>query len=246
MNATILKLRKIEKILMMVFIPLQVVAVYSAFLKYTTENVIFYGIVVYFTMRSLLSEKKHPIFAFMWSLLTAYLLGYFFGAVEVIIYWVSYFIKVKTASQHKKKQKKDGKAKNENTEPKEDSENKKKDTTPINKYAKVPVFRIPIPWITYALKPNEYKLIKDNVFAEKPLEGDDKAHRFFGKKDPLLLTTVEDYYFSNTLVSKIAGVTCFSFKSKKISDKKFVHWHFMPTIMVDPLDELLTELKQPK
>ena len=226
----------------------QIFAVISAFVKYTPENIIFYCVMVYFTMRNLFSKKPHHICAFLWSLLTAYLLGWLFGAATVLAYWVLYFMKVKIASQHKKehKDKNTGKAKNENTDTEETGENKKKDTAPISKYAKVPVFRIPIPWITYDLKPNIYKLTKDNVFAEKPLEGDDEAHRFFGKKDPLLLTTVEDYYFSNSLVSKITGTTCFSFKSKKLSDKKFVHWHFMPAIMVCPLDELLTELKQPK
>ena len=107
MNATILKLRKFLTISMMVFIPLQVVAVYSAFLKYTTENVIFYGIVVYFTLSSLFSEKTHHICAFMWSLLTAYLLGWFWGAVEIIIYWVSYFIKVKYTPDEDETEKED-------------------------------------------------------------------------------------------------------------------------------------------
>lgn len=132
MKATnILKLRKLLAITMMVFIPLQVVAVYSAFLKYTTENVVFYGIVVYFTMRSLLSEKPHHIFAFMWSLLTAYLLGYFWGAVEVIIYWGVYFIKVKytpkassksSSKSSKKSSKKDDEDEDEDEEDDDEDE----------------------------------------------------------------------------------------------------------------------------
>ena len=161
MNATILKLRKIEKILMMVFIPHQVVAVYSAFLKYTTENVVFYGIVVYFTMRSLLSEKPHHIFAFMWSLLTAYLLGWFWGASEVIIYWVSYFIKVKytpkaSSKSSSKSSKKDGdEAEEDGDEAGEDGdeageEDDDEDETKEEDSSKVPSF----------IKKNGYELLQ--------------------------------------------------------------------------------------
>ena len=154
---TILKIRKLLAIAIMVFIPLQVVAVYTAFLKYTTENAIFYGIVVCFTMRSLLSEKPHHICAFMWSLLTTYLLGWLWGAVEVIIYWVSYFIKVKytpkaSSKSSSKSSKKDGDEAGEEDSPKVPSfitKNGYELLQTIQPIFRIPFFGIPKIWHKY-------------------------------------------------------------------------------------------------
>ena len=109
MNTNTNRLRSIIILGLLIVIILQVCAVFSALVKYTPSNVVFYCIMVYFTMRNLFSEKPHHICAFMWSLLTTYLLGWFWGAAEVIIYWASYFIKVKyTPKASSKSSKKDG------------------------------------------------------------------------------------------------------------------------------------------
>ena len=97
MNTTMNKVRNFLIVGMLIVIVLQVCAVFSALVKYTPSNVIFYCIMVYFTMRNLFSEKPHHICAFLWSLLTAYLLGWFWGALTVILYWVLYFLKVRAA-----------------------------------------------------------------------------------------------------------------------------------------------------
>lgn len=102
MNTNINKLRKFVALGLFVVIFFQVCAIFSALVKYPTSNVVFYCIIVYFTMRNLFSERPHHICAFLWSLMTADLLGWFWGALTVILYWVLYFTKVKTASVHKK------------------------------------------------------------------------------------------------------------------------------------------------
>ena len=95
MKATMLKLRKLLTIAMMVFIPLQLWAAISVAVKCTSSNIGFYYVMIYFSLRSLFSDRPHHLCAFMWSLMTVYMLGWFWGSVEVLVYWVSYFIKVK-------------------------------------------------------------------------------------------------------------------------------------------------------
>lgn len=109
MKATMLKLRKLLTIAMMVFIPLQLWAAISVAVKCTSSNIGFYYVMIYFSLRSLFSDRPHHLCAFMWSLMTVYMLGWFWGSVEVLVYWVSYFIKVKyTPKASSKSSKKDG------------------------------------------------------------------------------------------------------------------------------------------
>ena len=182
-------------------------------------------------MRSLLSEKPHHICAFMWSLLTTYLLGWFWGAAEVIIYWVSYFIKVKyTPKTSSKSSKKD----DEDSD--EDSDEASTDNTEIVKFGRLPFVRIPLPWLKYTLDLELGVLTRDCLFPEKR-DKDNPKRDFLGKDDDLLLNQVFDWSFSTKLWRKLAGTSCFEFQSKKIgkSGDKKTHWHFVPASMIKPL-----------
>lgn len=211
-----------------IVIALQLFAVISAFVTYTPSNVVFYGVTVYFTMRNLFSERPHHIFAFMWSLLTAYLLGWFFGAIEVILYWVLYFIKVKYTTHRP------------SATP---ASSATAQSGVIKRYGRIPFVRIPLPWLKYTLDLDLGVLTRDCLFPEKH-DKDNTRRDLFGKDDDLLLNQVFDWSFSTKLWRKLAGTSCFEFQSKKIgkSGDKKNHWHCIPASIVNPLRNKLIEV----
>ena len=113
MRTSINSLRKLVAVGIIIIIVLQICAVFSAPVKYTTSNVIFYYVIVYFAMRNLFSDRSHHICAFMWSLLTAYLLGWFWGAINILVYWVVYFMKVKYRSKTETEEEEEAEAEEE-------------------------------------------------------------------------------------------------------------------------------------
>ncbi len=141
MNAT-LKLRKVLAIAMMVFIPLQLWAAISVAVKCTSSNIVFYYVMIYFSLRSLFSDRPHHLCAFMWSLMTVYMLGWFWGSVEVLVYWVSYFIKVKyTPKASSKSSSKSSKKDDDEAEEEDDDEaGEDEDETEEEDSPKVPSF----------------------------------------------------------------------------------------------------------
>lgn len=241
MKAT-LKLRKVLAILLLIFIPLQVWAAFSALLKYTTSNIIFYYVMVYFTMSNLFSERPHHICAFMWSLLTAYLLGWFWGGMAVLVYWGLYFIKVKYAPKtSSKSSSKSSKKDDEDSD--EDSDDASTDDTQIVKFGRIPFVRIPLPWLKYTLDLELGVLTRDCLFPEKR-DKDNPKRDLLGKDDDLLLNQVFDWSFSTKPWRILAGTSCFEFQSKKIgkSGDKKNHWHCIPSSMIKPLRAKLIEV----
>lgn len=234
MNTTMNKVRNFLIVGMLIVIVLQVCAVFSALVKYTPSNVIFYCIMVYFTMRNLFSEKPHHICAFLWSLLTAYLLGLFWGALTVILYWVLYFLKVRAAHT--------------SSQPQRNATQRTRATVvqttgTIKRFGRIPFVRLPIPWLKYTLDLDQGVLTRDNFFPERH-DKDDSRHDFLGKDDDLLLKQVFDWSFSTKLWRRVAGTSCFEFQSKKIGrtgDKK-KHWHCLPNGMVESLRHKLIEV----
>ena len=211
---------------------LQVVAVISAFVKYTPVNVIFYGLAVYFAMRNLFSNQPHHIWATMWSVCTAYLLGWFFGLVEIVVYWILYFIKVKNSGPAPSSRR---------TRPINDQFIQTSGT--ITCFGRIPFVRIPMPWLKYTLDLDRGLLTRDNFFPDKP-DNDDGKRDAFGKDDDLLLKQVFDWSFSTKLYRTVAGTSCFEFQSKKIgkSGDKKNHWHCLPSYMTESLRLKLIEL----
>ena len=146
MNTNTNKLRSFVVLGLLILIFLEICAVFSAPVKYVPYNVVFYYILVYFTMRNLFSERPHHICAFLWSLMTADLLGWFWGALTVILYWVLYFTKMKIASVHKKVRREEEDDENEDEAGEEDS-SKVPSFITKNGYELLqtiqPIFRIP-------------------------------------------------------------------------------------------------------
>ena len=170
MNTTMNKVRNFLIVGMLIVIVLQVCAVFSALVKYTPSYVIFYCIMVYFTMRNLFSEKPHHICAFLWSLLTAYLLGWFWGALTVILYWVLYFLKVRAAHT--------------SSQPQRNATQRTRATVvqttgTIKRFGRIPFVRLPIPWLKYTLDLDQGVLTRDNFFPERH-DKDDSRHDFLG------------------------------------------------------------------
>lgn len=208
MNTTMNKVRNFLIVGMLIVIVLQVCAVFSALVKYTPSNVIFYCIMVYFTMRNLFSEKPHHICAFLWSLLTAYLLGWFWGALTVILYWVLYFLKVRAAHT--------------SSQPQRNATQRTRATVvqttgTIKRFGRIPFVRLPIPWLKYTLDLDQGVLTRDNFFPERH-DKDDSRHDFLGKDDDLLLKQVFDWSFSTKLWRRVAGTSCFEFQSKRLEE----------------------------
>lgn len=224
MNTTNIKLRNVVIASTAIVILLQFFAIILAFVKYTPSNVVFYGITVYFTMRNLFSQKPHHIFAFMWSLLTAYLLGWFFGAIEIILYWLLYFIKVKYMPSATP------------TSGATPTSSATVQSGVIKRYGRLPFVRIPLPWLKYTLDLDLGVLTRDCLFPEKR-DKDNPKRDLLGKDDDLLLNQVFDWSFSTKLWRKLAGTSCFEFQSKKIgkSGDKKTHWHCLPDSMIKPL-----------
>lgn len=234
MSTSFNNLRRLCGIGIIIIIALQIFAVFSALEKYTPSNIIFYGVLVYFSMRSLFSDKPHHICAFMWSLLTAYLLGWFWGGLAVILYWVLYILKVRAA--HKSGQ-------TQHNATRRTRATAVQTTGVIKRYGRIPLVRIPIIWLKYTLDLDLGVLTRDNLFPEKR-DKDDTQKDLLGKDDDLLLKQVFDWSFSTKLWRRLAGTSCFEFQSKKIgrSGDKKKHWHCMPNSMVEPLRAKLIEL----
>lgn len=145
MKATMLKLRKLLALSMLVFIPLQLWAAISVAVKCTSSNIGFYYVMIYFSLRSLFSDRPHHLCAFMWSLMTVYMLGWFWGSVEVLVYWVSYFIKVKytpkaSSKSSSKSSKKDGDEAKEDDDEAGEEEDDDDDEAEEEDSSKVPSF----------------------------------------------------------------------------------------------------------
>ena len=239
MNATNVKKRNLLIGGLLIVLILQICAAFAALAKYTTDNVIFYYVMVYFTMRNLLSERPHHICAFLWSLRTTYLIG-MFGVIDVVVYWVLYLLKVKyTPKSSSKSSKKD----------EEDSDDASTDNTKtkITKFGRIPFVRIPLPWLKYTLDLELGVLTRDCLFPEKR-DKDDPKRDILGKDDDLLLNQVFDWNFSTKLWRKLAGTSCFEFQSKKIgkSGDKKNHWHYIPASMVSPLRNELIKVNTSK
>ncbi len=216
---------------------LQVVAVFAALAKYTPSNVIFYVLVVYLSMRNLFSQKPHHIAAAMWTICTAYLLGWFFGIIEVVVYWALYFIKVKNNPA--------ASASTGSGRTRTVQATVIQTSGTITNFGRIPFLRIPMPWLKYTLDLDNGLLTRDNFFPEKP-DKEDSKRDFLGKDDDLLLSQVFDWSFSTRLYRTLAGTSCFEFQSKKIgkSGDKKNHWHCLPASMTESLRFKLIELNK--
>lgn len=208
----------------LLFIILQFIAVLSALLNYNLLNILFYFITIYFSIKNLFSPKKHCIIAVIWSILTIYLLGNFFGGMILITYWGLYVIK-------------------KNTSPDEPNRGRENERGTIKRFARVPFVRIPIPWVIYTLDLENAILTRDSLFPER--DKSNGRRDFIGKDDDLPLKQVFDWSFSTKLWRKLAGTSCFEFQSKKIgrSGDKKTHWHNLPNELITPLRSKLIELQ---
>lgn len=215
-----------------IVIVLQLLALIMVWLKYDAVNVVFYHVLVYFTMQNLFSQKPHHICASLWSIMTIFVIGWFFGIVAVTIYWAMYCLKVKNSPRSNIPQ----------------PQPQPRGTTAqnpgvIKRYGRIPFVRIPLPWLKYTLDLELSVLTRDCLFPEKR-DKDNPKRDFLGKDDDLLLNQVFDWSFSTKLWRTLAGTSCFEFQSKKIgkSGDKKTHWHFVPASMIKPLRATLIKV----
>lgn len=101
--------------------------------------------------------------------------------------------------------------------------------TVIVKHARVPLVRIPIPWVKYVM--TNYSI---------------RRVTWFGKSDPELFKTIENFYFTGNLLSTISGTSSFGFRSKKPHVNDYVVWKYLPTSFAKQLDNTLMSISQPK
>lgn len=205
----------------------QIFTVFAAWHRYTLSNAIFYYIAAGMALYGLFGKKSHVVWATMWSIMTAYVLG-IFGPIVVISYWGLFVIK--------RKQSVDGFEGEDGS-----SEFEEDDSKVITMYGRLPFLRIPLPWLKYTLDLEHLILTRDNFFPD--WDRDDGRHDLVGKDDDLLLKQVFDWAFSTKLWRLLAGTSCFVFQSKKIgrSGDKRTHWHCIPSELVEDLRRALIE-----
>jgi hypothetical protein len=87
-------------------------------------------------------------------------------------------------------------------------------------HARIPVLRLPIPWITYSI-------------------GDKAVTRstWFGKYDPEPFSRIENWYISGNFTRTLTGCSCFGFRSKKPHDDDYVVWRFIPVQLAVEIDQ---------
>jgi hypothetical protein len=87
-------------------------------------------------------------------------------------------------------------------------------------HARIPVLRLPIPWITYSI-------------------GDKAVTRstWFGKYDPEPFSRIENWYISGSFTRALTGCSCFGFRSKKPHDDDYVVWRFIPVQLAVEIDQ---------
>lgn len=201
----------------------------------TLPNVIFY-VLLGVALATIWAFKLqvglfHLIVAAIWAAATwAFLGGGILGKGIVIWYIALYIMRTKAISTPPKK-----KSSKQQQQPRK--------TGRISYYGRFAWTRIPMPWLKYTLDLDKGILTRDCLFPG-PLDKDSVKKDFWGKDDDLVLKQVFDWDFSTKLYRRFAGVSCFEFQSKKIgkSGEKRVHWHNLPSKMVEPLREKLIEL----
>lgn len=222
-------------ILFFVLVSLEVIALLlspSWYDHWTIGNMVLFIIVSCLAISQIFG-KNHMVGAIIWSILVFGPLRWFFGTIEVALYWFLFSKRKKSSS----------------TSTSSDNPTDR-DSVPtsgiITKCGRIPFVRIPIPWLKYSLDLDTNIFTRDTPFAEKASRNK-KGHRdFIGKDNDLPLVQVFDWDFSSSFYRMLAGTTCFGFQSKKIGregDKK-IHWHYIPQEFVPILRTRLRKLNK--
>ncbi len=101
----------------------------------TTMNTLLFMAVSYYAISQLFGKKHSIWWAILWSILIMGPLRYFFGIIEVILYWIL-FSKRKTPDPQQ----------HSNT-----THSEHQTLTSNRVHACIPILRIPLPWITYSI-----------------------------------------------------------------------------------------------
>ena len=83
-------------------------------------------------------------------------------------------------------------------------------------HARVPLLRIPIPWITFVMT-DENVIIRD---------------AFLVNSDPEKLSLIQNQNHTDTFTMNVLGCGTYRFQTKKLGELEYKEWHFMPSWLI--------------
>lgn len=199
-------------VMLAIFALLELIAIVLAPSYYsntTLLNTVFFCVVSYLAISPLFGKAHHTAWAVIWSLLVLGLLGWFFGIIEVVLYW--YLLSKKKPSSNTSRH---------STSRTGTTDSSSSTTLPVSVYARVPFLRIPIPWIKYTLTEKYVTRVS-----------------WFGKDDPEPFARIENWYISGNATRAITGVSVFGFRSKKPHSDNYIVWTLMPADFAERLNQ---------
>lgn len=200
---------------------------------YDIWNIIFYAIVTFLTLNYFWTadaNRRTIISAIIWTPLTLYLLFKGLGIIGilglpgVVAYWFYLWNGNLNPSTNT--------IQNPTHSTDNLSNSVKSTPTIIRVHARIPVLRIPLPWITYTLNLKTCTCITRSSW--------------FGKMDPELFSGIKNWYISGDAIRFLTGTSSFGFQSTKPHSDDYTEWYGLPRKFAETLNRALEEKKSGK
>lgn len=217
---------------------LEIIALFRApgwYSNTTILNTLAFIGVSYLTVSQLFGQKHSFLWAILWSVLVTGPLGWVFGLIAVCLYWYLFSKKKRVTSKPQ-------------PHPQSQSQSQSQTSGILKRNGVIPLLRIPIPWMSYALDLDRDVLTQRNIFRKKKKGSSSHKEHLLGSEDPIPLSNIYDLKMLDAPFRKLFGSTWVDIWATKYGpkgDTEICLWCVHPEI-AETTSNRWIELKQKK